>query len=381
MAKVPDLSATQFFASTYAKARKAFLAGAEGHGAIVCSYIQPGITGPTGEALAIDTAWFGAKDAACVHVALSGTHGLEFACGSAGQMQWMASGEAETLPDDVAVLLIHAVNPYGAACRSRTNADHVDLNRNFRRSTHLRKPPAVYAKAKAAITLRGAHIDDLYALQSAFDALMETENPGDVMIAIAGGQDVDPDGPAYGGGEPSWETATLLQIIEDQLQDAQQVAIVDWHTGLGPHGEASLIFNHPEGSEEYKLGCAWWGEPAKAADLYDAGTAPVIEGEVSEGMAEALQATGCAAVTSVIEIGTFDNRALLPAFAIDRWLRANPEAADSPEGIRMQTLMAEWYSPSLPSWREMALAQMARIYRSTISGLAEWSEQNAAPVD
>src|SRR5690606_39367139 len=36
------------------------------------------------------------------------------------------------LPEDTAVLLIHAINPYGFSHIRRVNEDNIDLNRNFR---------------------------------------------------------------------------------------------------------------------------------------------------------------------------------------------------------------------------------------------------------
>ena len=35
------------------------------------------------------------------------------------------------LPDDVAVLMIHLINPWGTAWMRRVNEDNIDLNRNY----------------------------------------------------------------------------------------------------------------------------------------------------------------------------------------------------------------------------------------------------------
>jgi hypothetical protein len=36
-----------------------------------------------------------------------------------------------SLPDDVAVLMIHLINPWGTAWIRRVNEDNIDLNRNY----------------------------------------------------------------------------------------------------------------------------------------------------------------------------------------------------------------------------------------------------------
>ena len=59
---------------------------------------------------------------------ISGTHGVEGFAGSMCQTAWLSEGAA--LPDDLAVVLVHAINPYGFAWIRRVNEDNVDLNRN-----------------------------------------------------------------------------------------------------------------------------------------------------------------------------------------------------------------------------------------------------------
>ena len=62
----------------------------------------------------------------------SGVHGVEGFFGSAVQLAWLSRQAAgERPPNDGAVVLIHAVNPYGFAKLRRTNEDNVDLNRNY----------------------------------------------------------------------------------------------------------------------------------------------------------------------------------------------------------------------------------------------------------
>src|SRR5262245_985399 len=67
------------FAADYVEARSKFLGAAEAVGALLARYENPNKS-PHGEDLFLDTAWFGAKDAAKVLVTISGTHGPEGFC-------------------------------------------------------------------------------------------------------------------------------------------------------------------------------------------------------------------------------------------------------------------------------------------------------------
>lgn len=370
MAQVNSLCGRHYFAASYAEARAEFLRSAKSAGGEVASYLKPRLTGPAGEDLAIDAAWFGPADASRLFVSLSGTHGLEFRCGAAGQLQWIDGLHKRPLPADMAVCLVHAVNPFGAAFHTRTTEEHVDLNRNFRDPGTIRRPPTVYEEAKAAIVLPEPSEAGIYRLLDQFDALMRRADGGAVMTAIAGGQDIDPHGPAYGGEALSWEVRILRSLARDRFSQAQAVAIIDWHTGLGPHGVASNLSKLDPHSRAGQLGRKWWGEPAGAGELYDSGNAPPIEGEVRDGLAAEIGRSGAFVVETVFEIGTFDNRALLPAFAIDRWLRIECSDQSTAEAIRMHALMCEWYCPTLPSWRNSALDEMSRLYSVTIEGLS-----------
>jgi hypothetical protein len=97
------------------------------------STVKTDVLGPQGEELASQILWLGDQQAANVLIVLSGTHGIEGPCGSAIQfdlMESMIKREAK-LPDSCAILLVHALNPWGYAWCRRCDNNGVDLNRNF----------------------------------------------------------------------------------------------------------------------------------------------------------------------------------------------------------------------------------------------------------
>ena len=127
------------FARDYAQSRAAFVHAARQVGARHWQVMHPD-RGMQGEALSMDLAWLGPASAQRVLVSLSGTHGIEGFAGSACQRAWLATDAPGHLPPDTAVLLVHAVNPWGFAWLRRVDAQNIDVNRN---ALHAwRTPPA-----------------------------------------------------------------------------------------------------------------------------------------------------------------------------------------------------------------------------------------------
>ena len=124
------MNSADSFSATYAVARTKFLAAVKDAKGTHESYEHPA-KGPAGEPLWTDVAWFGRHDAERVLVTISGTHGVEGHCGSGAQIDWLRRGELARVPDGIAVMMIHAINPYGFAWTRRVTEDNVDLNRNW----------------------------------------------------------------------------------------------------------------------------------------------------------------------------------------------------------------------------------------------------------
>src|SRR5262249_21666791 len=120
------------FSQTYAEARQKFLAAAHAAGLQVGSHDHPS-RGRDGEPLAMDVVRLGPVDAAGLLVISSACHGVEGFCGSGVQVSLL--GDAPFIDaverSGSAVLLIHALNPYGFSWWRRTTQENVDLNRNF----------------------------------------------------------------------------------------------------------------------------------------------------------------------------------------------------------------------------------------------------------
>ncbi|MGR9014441.1 MAG: DUF2817 domain-containing protein, partial [Gammaproteobacteria bacterium] len=122
------------FPSSYAVARQRWLSNTTN---LPCPtrglpYPCAGI-GPDGEQLVTDTIWLGREDAENVLVLIGGTHGIEGFTGSAVQIDMLTllADGLIVIPANTAVLMIHALTPWGYAWQRRCDADGVDLNRNI----------------------------------------------------------------------------------------------------------------------------------------------------------------------------------------------------------------------------------------------------------
>ncbi|HET9643745.1 MAG TPA: DUF2817 domain-containing protein, partial [Burkholderiaceae bacterium] len=126
------MDATPLFSHSYAQAREKFLAAADVADIDVVSHRHP-MLGRDGETLAMDVGRFGAADASRLLIVSSGCHGVEGFGGSGVQLALLGDPEFHREADarGVAVLYIHALNPYGFSCCRRVTHENVDLNRNF----------------------------------------------------------------------------------------------------------------------------------------------------------------------------------------------------------------------------------------------------------
>ena len=125
------MALADFFSADYSTARTRFIEAAE-HAGLRREAHDIGFSGPAGKPLSIDTAFLGNPSPDNVVTLTSGLHGIEGFFGSAVQLAFLKERAATlNLPSNAAIILIHALNPFGFAWRRRWNENNVDLNRNF----------------------------------------------------------------------------------------------------------------------------------------------------------------------------------------------------------------------------------------------------------
>ena len=353
------------FSTTYAEARGKFLEAATAAGATLHSYEHPE-KGPDAGALFTDCAWIGPADAAKVLVLVSGTHGVEGFCGSGAQVDWLRRGEHALLGSDTAVLLIHAINPFGFAWKRRVTNENVDLNRNFVDfSAPLPQNPGYADVAEALKPLQW----DSASQQASMSVLLgyaSTHGFPAMAQVVSGGQYTHPDGLFFGGTGPTWSRNTLQQIFVDHLSKAREVGIIDYHTGLGPDGYAEPIVTSPAGSPEHLRALKWHGLATKCVDTGESVSADIAGDWVR--VAPALLPH--AEVTAIaLEYGTVDSMVVLDALRADNWLHAHGDPS-GPGSAAIQAQMFAAFYTDTDVWRGMVLGQSLMTVRHAINGLA-----------
>ncbi|WP_193370311.1 M14 family metallopeptidase [Pelagibius marinus] len=353
------------FSSDYSEARRRFVVAAEDAGARLTSYAHPG-RGPEGEELATDVAWLGPEDAKNVLVTLSGTHGVEGFCGSGVQTGWFDSGLAGEQDAETAYMAVHAINPHGFAWLRRVTEDNVDLNRNFVDfAGDLPDNPGYDELAEA---LCPATWDDatIAATREVLAAYAEEHGPAGLQAAITNGQYSHADGIFFGGAAPTWSHLTLKRIFRHHLSRAGRVAVIDYHTGLGPRGHGERICPTAPDSPLLARVREWYGEDFTCPAL-GTSSATEIRGFNVIGMEEALPGAELTAVA--LEYGTLPTEQVKLALRADNWLHlhGDPESA---KGKAIKAQIREAFYQDADDWKELIWERALETQRLALAGLA-----------
>ncbi len=181
-------------------------------------------------------------------------------------MLWIEEGRAKDLPKGVAVLKVHAVNPFGFSHWLRVNEGNVDLNRNWIDFEAPWPKNPIFAEVEKALPKRDGYDD------AAVDEHMEKVAPlykkhGDWAMAdaLSRGQYDHPGGTQFGGQKREWSSLTLDYILRTKCAAAKHIAYIDWHSlvRIGDGKFVYLCFNQT-GDPLYERVGSWWG--AKAID-------------------------------------------------------------------------------------------------------------------
>ena len=359
------MNSADSFSASYDEARAKFLAAAKDAKGEHERIAHPE-RGPDGKDISTDVVWFGPRDAEAVLVMISGTHGVEGYCGSGAQIDWLRRDELAKLPKNTAVLMVHAINPYGFAWNRRVTEDNVDLNRNW---INFAKPlPAN----------RGyVELSDLICPSEWTEAAQEKTNGalmswtatrggfGPLQQAISGGQYTHPKGVFFGGAGPTWSRRTQTKILQSYLAGARKVAVIDYHTGLGPWGYGEQIVPALRETETYKRAARWYGVACTALADGSSTSADIV----GDGLSAAPALLPKAEVTIMaLEVGTKPVIDVLQALRADAWLHNHGDVA-SPQGKAIKKQIRDAFYGDAGDWKGMVAGQSLLACRQAIAGL------------
>jgi len=361
-------AAADAFSGSYAQARERFLEAAQSAGLKVESTLHP-LQGIDGEALAMDVAREGPPDAASVLIVGSACHGVEGFCGSGVQVSALrdAAWRDYARQRGVAVLYIHALNPYGFSHIRRTTHENVDLNRHFH--DFSRPLPVNEAYHEIHALLLPEEWPPSPANVAAIGRYIATRGEAAFQAAITRGQHEFPDGLFFGGTAPTWSNLALREVLRAHGRRAGRIAWIDFHTGLGPSGLGERIYAGRDDEAAVVRARAWWGGQGATpvTSIYDGSSSSAfLTGLMWSSIYEECpraEYTGIA-----MEYGTLPMMEAMQALRAEHWLHQHPQAPPA-LAAQIKRQMRQAFYVETAQWKHQVLRQAREALLQAVDGL------------
>jgi len=350
----------RFYSADYFSARARFREAAAAAECKVETFPVDSL-GPDAQPLTIDVARVGSSDAENLVIVSSGLHGIEGFFGAAVQLAWFAQlRKNDWLPGSTAVLLLHALNPYGFAWLRRVNENNVDPNRNgLLPDEKFEGSPPGYAALDRLLNPTSPPKRFEPFLPKAAWNIARRGLPA-LKQAVAAGQYDFPKGLFYGGAQPSQSHQIVKSNLARWIAPAKCVLHLDFHTGLGKSGTFKLLAEYGLSEQEH----AWLSEYLDASHLEDAnaeGVAYKVRGGFGSWCKWLLSETQYTYLCA--EFGTY------PPLKVIAGLRAENRAVHWGKPGDAQTKQAtlrlkELFCPASKTWRSQALRSGVQLIQS-----------------
>jgi Protein of unknown function (DUF2817) len=350
---------TELFPATYSLGRQHWLA--ELSGEMRCFSYPCSGTSPEGEALFTDTVLIGPEDAAKVVVLIGGTHGIEGFAGSAIEidvLRLLAGGHI-VIPANVAVLMVHALTPWGYAWLRRCDANGVDLNRNVVDFSRPLPENIGYESLKPAL-----FFGDTQQRQTAFAEFERLHGREALEKAISAGQYSDPAGPFYGGLAPAHGRLVVEDLMRKYFLQQRDLAVIDLHTGLGSFGYGEIICDHQPDSPATKVARLWYGDSVTLPLLGTSSSVTKL-GLLDYAWHAIMNARSC---YITLEFGTYRTDQLFEVLLRDHQLWAQSD--NNPARLAHGQLMRQHFCPNDKAWKEMVMFRARQVIGQALRGLS-----------
>lgn len=353
------------FSPDYVSARERFRSAALA-GGFTLESLSIGLRGPEGEDLTIDAARLGPEAAERALVVSSGLHGVEGFLGSAVQQTLLESKVHEQVVDGgAAILLLHALDPYGFAWTRRFDEQNVDLNRNFLiNGEPYQGSPAAYRQLNGLLNpaYAPARIDTFWPR-----ALLALAWYGRRALrqAVAHGQYDYPRGIFFGGQGRSRAYRILQETLPRWLGSVRDVIHVDFHTGLGAWGTYKLLVDPGISVSDAARLSDWFG-PEAVQISSPAGIAYTTKGDLGPWCQSLFPRSRYDYLCA--EFGTYSPLTVVWALRWENQTHHWGEPADTLTR-NAKSWLREAFAPADPGWRVNALHQGAAVVNHALAAL------------
>ncbi|MBI1239781.1 MAG: DUF2817 domain-containing protein [Alphaproteobacteria bacterium] len=359
------MGASDYFSRDYSDARAKFHDAASAAGASLTAHLNPHVKGPGGEDLAMDVAVLGDPNAASALLVTSATHGVEGFAGSGVQIAMLKTGLAKAAAENLKVVLIHALNPYGFAWLRRVNEDNVDLNRNAVDHGAPHPVNAGYRELASAIAPREWGKGKTAAPNAVLRQYVQDNGAFALQEAISAGQYEFPDGLYFGGQFETWSLGTFGHVVRRAFPRTRNLVLLDVHTGLGARGALEMISEWAPESPAYRRARDWWGERVKTTATGESLSAH-LSGTLDTFIPGLLPH---AEVTPIaLEYGTHPTEVIFHALRADNWLHQHADP-QGPEAPAIKAEIRDAFYADADDWKTLVWQQAEDVIEATVKGL------------
>lgn len=310
----------------------------------------------------------------------SGLHGIEGYTGSAVQLMFMDKILKNESFENIGVLLIHGMNPYGFKYHRKVTENNVDLNRNGVIDTALfNSENTGYAKLKDLLMpigkARAGSMKNLFFHLNAIQKIIKESMPVLRQAALQGQYDFDK-GIYYGGKQYEPQIVGFKSILKNYMESYNVVLNVDLHTGYGKRGKMHLFIN-PIENPEVRSGVETifqgveidWGSKS---NFY------TINGEYL-GWANSLP-ENVLCIPMLFEFGTLDSQTTFGSLkSIQIMINENQGAHYGYKNKRSERKIKrrfdEMYYPSSPVWRSKVISDSYDMMNMMLDNLNKFKRE------
>lgn len=354
------------FANDYFHARQKFLDACGDATLSVQTHLHPSAKGPGGEDLFLDVTEIGNHHAASAIVLVSATHGVEGFCGSACQTGIIKHLRDQVDDKSVRLVFVHALNPYGFAWERRVNEGNIDLNRNFVNFAEDLPDNKGYEMLREALVPTDLEHQSLKAARRRISEYARTHGYDKLQAAITSGQYTDPQGLYYGGQQSSWSNNIYRDVLRDVVKSSSRMALIDFHTGLGPHGYGEIITEYSDTDDDFLRAKEWFGDDVTST-VSGSSSSAKLSGTTDHAFHQ--EAGSTEATAFALEFGTVSGDDVFEATRADNWIHAFGDPK-SPQGRDVQQAMRDAFYPETDEWKSMVWDRAEDVFRQLVEALS-----------
>ena len=316
----------------------------------------------TSESLSIDVSTIGDPQANRKVIVSSGLHGIEGFVGAAIQLALLDGLISNRISmTNCAIVLIHAVNPYGFKYLRRVNEDNIDLNRNFLSDFNQKPIAAEYANFNSLLN-PGSQLSRFDAFTLKAYLYICRYGIRSLRQSISAGQYDFPKGLFYGGKNTTQSTRIIQQILQGIDDKESEIFHIDIHSGLGNYAGHKLLL--AGSGQSTKLDRYKSKFDASKIELIgeNQGITSTLNGTIGhyfgEIMAKSYHHLG-------LEFGTYSNIRLLKAMRLENAAHHYMDDGDQNKQ-RIKAEFLECFCPSDPVWRNTVVTDGLNVINQAL---------------